>query len=152
MKNYLFTAWGAGQLPHLAGRGCLFRSIVRLLVLSGFALMTACGPAPRSSQSLPAAQPTVAALPPPKTLESTLQLGPDVEEISLYPQGAESAHGDTIAVGEQFDGAHHSIWGSSRRAHQDWGRAQLMQTSDSGHSNNPRVAVNAQGYTYTPRG
>lgn len=114
--------------------------------------MTACGPAPRRSQSLLAAQPAVAAVPPPKTLESTLQLGPDVEEISLYPQGAESAHGDTIAVGEQFDGAHHSIWGSSRRAHQDWGRAQLMPTSDSGHSYNPRVAVNAQGYTYTPRG
>ena len=66
----------------------------------------------------PAAQLTVAALPTPKTLESTLQLSSDVDEIPCYPQIAESAHGDIVAVWEQFDGAHYSIWGNSRRAHQ----------------------------------
>ena len=114
--------------------------------------MTACGLAPRSSQSLPAAQPAVAALPPPKTLESTLRLGPDVEEIPFHPQIAESAHGDLVAVWERFDGERYRIWGNNRRAHQEWGRAQLMQTNDSRHSYDPRVAVNAQGYPYSPRG
>ena len=52
----------------------------------------------------PAAQLTVAALPTPKTLESTLQLSSDVDEIPCYPQIAESAHGDIVAVWEQFDG------------------------------------------------
>ena len=87
----------------------------------------------------------VAALPAPKTLESTLQLDPGVEEIPFYPQITESIHGDTVAVWEQFDGEHYSIWGNSRRAHQEWGRAHLMQTSDSAHSYNPQVAINASG-------
>lgn len=145
MNDYLFTAWGAGLLPHPTGRRCLFSSIVRLLALPAFALLIACGPAPRSSQSLPVAQPMVAALPAPKTLESTLQLGPDVDEIPFYPQIAKSAHGDLVAVWEQFDGERYSIWGNSRRAHQEWGRAQQLQTSDTANSYNPRVAINAQG-------
>ena len=145
MKNCFFTAWLASVLPRLARRRCIFSSIVGLLALPAFALLTACGPAPRSSQSLPVAQPIIAAPPAPRTLESTLELGPDVDEIPFYPQIAESPHGDVVAVWEQFDGARYSIWGNSRRAHQDWGRAHLMQTSDSAHSYNPRVAVNAVG-------
>ena len=120
----------------------LFTAVLALLSLIA---LTACGPPPRTSQSTATAPTTVAPPPAPKTLESTLRLGSDVEEIPFYPQLAESAHGDIVAVWEQFDGAHYSIWGNSRRAHQDWGRAQLIQTSDSGHSYSPRVAVNAQG-------
>ena len=97
--------------------------VLEPLALLGLIALTACGPAPRTSQSMAAAQPTVALPPAPETLESTLRLGPDVEEIPFYPQIAESPHGDIVAVWEQFDGAHYSIWGNSRRAHQDWGRA-----------------------------
>ena len=93
------------------------------LALLALVALPACGPAPRTSQLPPAAQLLVAAPPAPKTLESTLQLSPDVEEIPFYPQIAESAHGDIVAVWEQFDGARYSIWGNSRRAHQGWGRA-----------------------------
>ena len=142
MKNFFFTASDAGLLPMSVWQRRLYTAVLVLLALVALA---ACGPAPRTSQSLAAAQPTVAPPPAPKTLESTLQLSPNVEEIPFYPQIAESAHGDIVAVWEQFDGAHYSIWGNSRRAHQGWGRAQLIQASDSAHSYNPRVAVNALG-------
>ncbi len=145
MKNFVFTAWGAGFLPIVAGPRRLCTAELLPLALLALLASTACGPAPRSSQSLPAPQPVVAALPAPKTLESTLQLDPGVEEIPFYPQITESIHGDTVAVWEQFDGEHYSIWGNSRRAHQEWGRAHLMQTSDSAHSYNPQVAINASG-------
>ena len=145
MKNYLFTAWGAGFLPIVAWPRRLCTAVLEPLALLALIALTACGPPPRTSQHLAAAQPTVAPPAAPKTLESTLQLGPDVEEIPFYPQIAESTHGDIVAVWEQFDGAHYNIWGNSRRAHQGWGRAHLMQTSDGAHSYNPRVAVNAQG-------
>ena len=145
MKNFFFTAWEAGPVALTIGQHRLRMAVLASLALLAFVALTACGPPPRTSQSPPAAQLTVAALPTPKTLESTLRLDPDVDEIPFYPQFAESAHGDIVAVWEQFDGAHYSIWGNSRRAHQGWGRAHLMQTSDSAHSYNPRVAINAQG-------
>ena len=146
MKNFFFIAWDAGPVPLTVGQRRLHLAVLAPLALLALAALTACGPPPpRTSQSPPAAQLTVAALPAPKTLESTLRLDPDVDEIPFYPQVAESAHGDIVAVWEQFDGAHYSIWGNSRRAHQDWGRAHLIQTSDSAHSYNPRVAINAQG-------
>ena len=145
MKSFFSTAWGAGLLPIAVWQRRLYTAVLVPLALLALLALTACGPPPRTSQSLAAAQPTVAPPPAPKTLESTLRLDPDVEEIPFYPQIAESTHGDTVAVWEQFDGAHYSIWGNSRRAHQDWGRAHLMQTSDTGHSYSPRVAVNAQG-------
>ena len=144
-EKLFFTAWGAGLLPIAVWQRRLYTAVLVPLALLALVALTACGPPPRTSQSLAAAQPTIAPSPAPKTLESTLQLGPDVEEIPFYPQIAESAHGDIVAVWEQFDGAHYSIWGNSRRAHQDWGRAHLMQTSDSAHSYNPRVAINVQG-------
>ena len=145
MKNFFFTAWEAGPVALMIGQHRLRMAVLASLALLALVALTACGPPPRTSQSPPAAQLTVAALPAPKTLESTLRLDPDVDEIPFYPQFAESAHGDIVAVWEQFDGAHYSIWGNSRRAHQGWGRAHLMQTSDSAHSYNPRVAINAQG-------
>ena len=144
-EKLFFIAWDAGPVPLTVGQRRLHMAVLAPLALLAFAALTACGPPSRTSQSLAAAQPTIAPSPAPKTLESTLQLGPDVEEIPFYPQSAESAHGDIVAVWEQFDGAHYSIWGNSRRAHQGWGRAQLIQTSDSAHSYNPRVAINAQG-------
>ena len=144
-EKRFFTAWGAGLLPIAVWQRRLYTAALEALTLLALVALTACGPAPRTSQSLAAAQPTVASPAAPKTLESTLRLGPDVEEIPFYPQIAESTHGDTVAVWEQFDGAHYSIWGNSRRAHQGWGRAHLVQTSDSAHSYNPRVAINAQG-------
>ena len=122
-EKRFFTAWGAGLLPIAVWQRRLYTAALEALTLLALVALTACGPAPRTSQSLAAAQPTVASPAAPKTLESTLRLGPDVEEIPFYPQIAESTHGDTVAVWEQFDGAHYSIWGNSRRAHQDWGRA-----------------------------
>ena len=145
MNNFFFIAGRAGLLPKAVWPRCLYTAVLEGLALLALVALTACGPAPRTSQSPAVAQPTVAPPPAPKTLESTLRLGPDVEEIPFYPQIAESIHGDTVAVWEQFDGARYSIWGNSRRAHQDWGRARLIQTSDTGHSYSPRVAVNAQG-------
>ena len=145
MNNLFFTAWGAGLLPIAVWQRRLYTAVLEALTLLALVALAACGPAPPTSQSLAVAQTTVAPPPAPKTLESTLRLGPDVEEIPFYPQIAESIHGDTVAVWEQFDGARYSIWGNSRRAHQDWGRAQLIQIRDSGHSYSPRVAVNAQG-------
>ena len=144
-EKLFFTAWEAGPAALTIGQHRLRMAVLASLAFLAFVALTACGPPPRTSQSPPAAQLTVAALPTPKTLESTLRLDPDVDEIPFYPQFAESAHGDIVAVWEQFDGAHYSIWGNSRRAHQGWGRAHLMQTSDSAHSYNPRVAINAQG-------
>ena len=99
------------------------------LALLGLIALTACGPPPRTSQSLAAAQPIVASPAAPKTLESTLRLGPDVEDISFYPQIAESAHGDIVAVWEQFDGARYSIWGNSRRKQ----CAMRQQAAGAGH-------------------
>ena len=145
MNNVFLAAWDAGLLPIAAWQRRHITAVLEPLALLALIALTACGPPPRTSQSLAVAQPTVAPPPAPKTLESTLRLGPDVEEIPFYPEIAESAHGDIVAVWEQFDGARYSIWGNSRRAHQDWGRAQLIQTSDTGHSYNPRVAINAQG-------
>ena len=145
MKNCFFPDWKAATAPLTVWQGHLHITVFALLALSAFIFLTACGPVPRTSQSPPAAQPTVAALPTPKTLESTLRLDPGIEEIPFYPQIAESTHGDVVAVWEQFDGARHSIWGNSRRAHQEWGRAHLIQTSGTGHSYSPRVAVNALG-------
>ena len=145
MKNVFFTACGTGLLPMSVWQRRLCTAVLEPFALLALVVLTACGPAPRTSQSMATAPPTVAPPPAPKTLESTLRLGSDVEEIPFYPQLAESAHGDIVAVWEQFDGAHYSIWGNSRRAHQDWGRAHLVQTSDSAHSYNPRVAINAQG-------
>jgi hypothetical protein len=117
------------------------------LCLAYCLMLIACGPVPPAGQKHAATgtAPAVAPPPVPKTLESTLRLDPGVEEIPFYPQIAESRHGDTVAVWEQFDGEHYNIWGNSRRAHQDWGRARLIQANDSGHSYNPRVAINANG-------
>jgi hypothetical protein len=115
-------------------------------VLGGLMLvLAACGPAQRSNPGPSAAQLTVAPPPVPKTLESTLRFDAGVEEMPFYPQMAESAHGDIVAVWEQFDGEHYNIWANSRRAHQDWGRASLVHASETGHSYNPRVAINANG-------
>ena len=113
--------------------------LVVLLALAG------CGPAQRTDPRPSAAQPMVAPPPAPKTLESTLQLDPGVEEMPFYPQIADSTHGDSVAVWEQFDGEHYNIWGNIRRAHQGWGRASLIQPSATGHAYNPRVAINANG-------
>jgi hypothetical protein len=115
------------------------------LALAFVMTLAACGPAPRSSQSPTAATLSVAPPPAPKTLESTLRLDPGVEEMPFYPQIAESPHGDIVAVWEQFDGEHYNIWGNSSRAHQGWGRASLIHASNTGHSYNPRVAINANG-------
>ena len=123
MKSFFFTAWGAGLLPIAVWQRRLYTAGLVPLALLALLALTACGPPPRTSQSLAAAQPIVASPAAPKTLESTLRLGPDVEDISFYPQIAESAHGDIVAVWEQFDGARYSVWGNSRRAHQGWGRA-----------------------------
>lgn len=114
-------------------------------VLTSGLILAGCGPAPRTSQGLPAATLAVAPPPAPKTLESTLRLDPGVEEIPFYPQIAESTHGDIVAVWEQFDGEHYNIWANSSRAHQGWGRARLLQASDGAHAYNPRVAINANG-------
>ncbi len=148
MKSCFFTVWETGPVPLTAWQRRLQVAVLALLAmlaLLALLALTACGPAPRTSQSPPAAQLIIAALPAAKTLESTLRLDPEVEEVPFYPQIAESPHGDIVAVWEQFDGAHYSIWGNSRRAHQGWGRAHLIQTSDTGHSYNPRVAINALG-------
>ena len=145
MKNCFFPDWKADTVPLAVWQRRLRITVFALLGLSVFVFLTACGPTPRTNQSPPAAQPTVAALPTPKPLESTLRLGPGVEEIPFYPQIAESTRGDVVAVWEQFDGVRYSIWGNSRRAHQEWGRAHMIQTSDTGHSYSPRVAVNALG-------
>jgi hypothetical protein len=50
-----------------------------------------------------------------------------------------------VAVWEQFDGEHYNIWANSRRAHQDWGAARMIHASRTGHSYNPRVAINGSG-------
>ena len=122
-EKCFFTAWGAGLLPMSVWQRRLCTVVLEPLALLALLALTACGLPPRTSQSMAAAQPIVAPPAAPETLESTLRLGPDVEEIPFYPQIAESAHGDIVAVWEQFDGAHYSIWGNSRRAHQGWGRA-----------------------------
>jgi hypothetical protein len=165
MKVIFHTACDAGLrlTPPITARAPTFRQADTRLALAyqraasrlhwltlGSMLMlslglAACGPAPRTHQSLSAAIPALAPPPAPKTLESTLRLDPGVEEMPFYPQIAESAHGDSVAVWEQFDGEHYNIWGNSRRAHQGWGRAHLIQTSDTGHSYNPRVAINPLG-------
>ncbi len=109
--------------------------------------VSACGPAAgsRPAKSAVIAPLSVAAAPAPKTLESTLRLDADADEIPFYPQIAESRYGDTVAVWEQFDGTRYNIWGNSKRAHQPWGRATLLETSDAGHAYNPQVAIGAQG-------
>lgn len=139
------TATRLPDVHHYAGSNALRLALMWMMGLGlGLSLM-ACGPAPRTSQGQPAAVLSVAPPPAPKTLESTLQLDPGIEEIPFYPQIATSTHGDTVAVWEQFDGERYNIWANSRRAHQDWGRARLIQASETGHSYNPRVAINALG-------
>jgi hypothetical protein len=131
--------------PHLKAVSVYRRVLPGTLGLAFALTLAACGPASRTDQNLSPAALTVAPPPAPKTLESTLRLDPGVEEMPFYPQIAESTRGDSVAVWEQFDGEHYNIWGNSRRAHQDWGRASLIHTSDTGHSYNPRVAINASG-------
>jgi hypothetical protein len=142
----LITPIATRPIPHdLGAVSACVRVLPGMLWLAFALTLAACGPAPRSSQNLSSAPLTVAPPPAPGTLESTLRLDPGVEEIPFYPQIAESTHGDSVAVWEQFDGEHYNIWGNSRRAHQGWGRASLIHTSDTGHSYNPRVAINANG-------
>ena len=80
-----------------------------------------------------------------RTLESTLRLPADIDEMPFYPELASNARGDTVAVWEQFDGEHYNIWANSRPAGQDWGRASLIGANRSGHSYNPQLALNAYG-------
>ena len=111
-------------------------------------LLAGCGPSLSggpSRLSLAGPAPSIAPAPAPRTLESTLRLADDVEEIPFNPEIAHSAHGDTVAVWEQFDGTRYSIWANTRRAHQDWGRASLIGNSDAGHAYDPHVVINAGG-------
>ncbi len=119
----------------------------QLAWLAALLAVSACGPAPggRADKASAAAPPAVSPAPAPVTLESTLRLDPDAEEIPFYPQIAESRYGDTVAVWEQFDGARYNIWANARRAHQQWGQATLLEASDAGHAYNPQVAISAQG-------
>lgn len=136
---------GITALAQPDGVAATLRSGSLLLTLSACCLLLgACGPAPHTSQNLSAAAPATAP-PAQKTLESTLRLDEGADEMPFYPQIAQSRHGDTVAVWEQFDGEHYNIWGNSKRAHHGWGRASLLSASDTGHAYNPRVAVNANG-------
>lgn len=80
-----------------------------------------------------------------RSLESTLQIAGDIDEISFYPEIASNARGDSVAVWEQFDGERYRIWGNSRPAGQAWGLAVLLETSSSGHAYSPQLALNAYG-------
>ena len=79
------------------------------LLLLGLALMGCNAKRPASTFARP-----VAAAPAPRTLESTLRLHPDAQEIPFNPQIAGDAYGNAVAVWEQFDGTHDSIWGNDR--------------------------------------
>ena len=56
-----------------------------------------------------------------------------------------NARGDAVAVWEQFDGELYQIWGNSRLAGQQWGRATLLEANQSGHAYNPQLALNSYG-------
>ncbi len=106
----------------------------------------ACGaqiPNLKAAPATPAGTPAPAATP--RSLESTLQMPIGIDEMPFYPEIARNARGDIVAVWEQFDGEQYSIWGNSRPAGQGWGRATLLETSQSGHAYNPKVALNAYG-------
>ena len=110
------------------------------LLLLGLALMGCNAKQPASTYALP-----VAAAPAPRTLESTLRLHPDAQEIPFNPEIVGDAYGNAVAVWEQFDGTHYSIWGNDRAPVRGWGRAALFGTDASGHAYNPQVVRNERG-------
>ncbi len=82
----------------------------------------------------------------PVTLESTVQLAPDVLETPFTPEIASNAAGDAVAVWEQFDGQRYSIWGNSHRAGVDWGRATVIHAPrGDGAGYNPQLALSNTG-------
>lgn len=83
--------------------------------------------------------------PAPRTLESTLRLGHEIDEMQFYPEIATNARGDAVAVWEQFDGERYQIWGNSRLAGREWGLASLLEMNRSGHAYNPQLALNLYG-------
>lgn len=110
------------------------------LLLPGLILMGCDGKHPERVPALSAA-----AVPAPRTLDSTLRLHPDAQEIPFSPEIAGDAYGNAVAVWEQFDGTHYSIWGNDRAPVRGWGRAIQIVTDASGHAYNPQMARNEQG-------
>lgn len=103
----------------------------------------ACGVQIPGTKAAPVARPEPATAP--RSLESTLQFPVGIDEMPFYPEIARNARGDSVAVWEQFDGVQYSIWGNSRPAGQDWGRATVLELHQSGHAYGPKLALNAYG-------
>ena len=112
--------------------------------LTAAAALSACGPAPQSRQ-VAAGSPAVAPLPAPPTLESTIELAPDVEMIEFDPRIVHSARGDTVAVWEQFDGSGFRIWGNRKMPGGSWGRAAMIDGGATGNAYNPQLVINTRG-------
>ena len=62
----------------------------------------------------------------------------------FYPQIVMDETGVAIAVWEQFNGTHYSIW-SNRMAMGVWGTAQMIESNPGGAAN-PKIAIDRTGY------
>ena len=109
------------------------------LLLLGLALMGCNAKRPASTFALP-----VAAAPAPRTVESTLQLHPDAQEIPFNPEIAGDAYGNAIAVWEQSDGKRVNIRANRFVAGTGWGSATRIETGKS-NAGEPLVAMDAEG-------
>jgi hypothetical protein len=61
------------------------------------------------------------------------------------PQVAIDATGNAMAVWEQIHNGHNSIWATHYVLGSGWGRAELIETSDTRDAANPQIALHASG-------
>ena len=121
----------------------ILSSLARVCACAALVALTACDLRVANPHAASAHTPSKA--PAPRSLESTLRLVDEIDEMQFYPEIAMNARGDAVAVWEQFDGELYQIWGNSRLAGQQWGRATLLEANQSGHAYNPQLALNSYG-------
>ncbi|MFZ4857112.1 MAG: PKD domain-containing protein [Desulfuromonadaceae bacterium] len=62
-----------------------------------------------------------------------------------YPQVAMDSSGTAMAVWRQYDGSYISIWANRYTPAAGWSTPQLIETDNSGHAFNPKVAMDSGG-------
>ena len=119
----------------------LFRLLAMAWAGAALVALTACDLRVANPHAASAHAPVKA--PAPRTLESTRRLVDEIDEMQFCPEIATNVRGDAVAVWEQFDGELYQIWGNSRLAGLQWGRATLLEANQSGHAYNPQLALNS---------
>jgi len=64
---------------------------------------------------------------------------------AINSQIAMDSNGNAIAVWEQSDGSHRSIWAKRYTPGSGWGTMQLIKTDNAGNASNPQIAIDANG-------